>query len=261
MRASKTADEPKKKIQGEISDESKSALRRYQEIVVGTKSFAFLCKYELLTLFFTGMRGALGLLLRQKLFPSLFRASGRKVVFGSGLTLRCPTAIELGDSVVVSDGAILDGRSNSEVGITIGDRTIVGQRAMVLCKEGKIDIGNDVGIGAYSGLYAVGTNSLEIGDNCLIGPYCYFGGTMYHHDDLETPMRLQGHDLRGGITVGKDCWFGAGASIMDGVTIGDGAIVASGAVVTRDVPPRVIVGGIPAKLIRSRGEGDNQDQG
>jgi acetyltransferase-like isoleucine patch superfamily enzyme len=241
-----------RKIHGEISDESQSVIRRYQNVVVGPGGLLFFVRFEISMLLLCGMKGALGLFLRQKLFPGLFKRAGRKVVFGCDLVVRSPRTVELGEKVVLSDGAIIDGRSNSEVGLRIGDRSIIGQRAMVLCKEGQITIGNDVGVGAYSGLYAVGTNKLEIGDNCMIGPYTYFGGTMYHYHDIDTPMRLQGHDLRGGIRVGADCWFGAGVSVMDGVTIGDGAIIASGAVVTRDVPPLTIVGGVPAKVIRRR---------
>ncbi len=248
----------KKKIQGEISDDSQSALTRYRNIVVGPGGGAFLVRYELSMLFLSGMKGALGLYARQKLFPGLFGNCGRKAVFGADIILRSPRAVSLGDNVVISDGAIIDGRSDSDPGMAIGDRSIIGQRAMLLCKEGSITIGSDVGVGACSGLYAVGTNKLTIGDNCLIGPYCYFGGTMYHFDDIETPMRLQGHDLKGGIKVGNDCWFGAGASVMDGVTIGDGAVVASGAVVTRDVAPLTIVAGVPAKVMRRRDDLDRK---
>lgn len=250
--------ESKKKIQGEISDESTSILKRYQKIVVGSTSILFLIRYELSIFFFAGMKGALGLFIRQKVFHSLLQHCGRKVVFGSNVIIRCPRSIRLGDKVVVSDDAVIDGRSNSAVGMQIGDRTIVGQKALVLCKEGRISVGNDTGIGAFCGLYAVGTNVLEIGDNCLIGPYTYFGGTRYHFERTDIPMRLQGNDLRGGIRVGNDCWFGAGVSVMDGVSIGDGAVIASGAVVTRDVPAYAIVGGVPAKFIRSR-KGDSAD--
>ena len=52
------------------------------------------------------------------------------------------------------------------------------------------------------------------------------------------------------IHIGKNVWIGANATVLAGVTIGDGAIVAAGAVVNKDVAPRTIVGGVPAKLIK-----------
>lgn len=54
------------------------------------------------------------------------------------------------------------------------------------------------------------------------------------------------------VSIGNDVWIGAGAVVADGVVVGDGAIIAAGAVVTSDVAPYVIVGGVPAKTIRSR---------
>lgn len=54
------------------------------------------------------------------------------------------------------------------------------------------------------------------------------------------------------ITIGNDVWIGARSILLDGISIGDGAIIAAGSVVTKDVPPYVIVGGVPAKMIRNR---------
>ena len=70
--------------------------------------------------------------------------------------------------------------------------------------------------------------------------------------DLEKRDVTDAWDNKGDIVVGNDVWIGYEAVILAGVTIGDGAIVGTRAVVTKDVPPYMIVGGIPAKPIRKR---------
>ncbi|MFG2791776.1 CatB-related O-acetyltransferase [Streptomyces sp. NPDC048419] len=78
-------------------------------------------------------------------------------------------------------------------------------------------------------------------------PFPIMGGTWADHFDL-----ISGLPGRGDTVVGHDVWFGHGVMVMPGVRIGHGAIVASGAVVTDDVPDYGIVGGNPARLIRTR---------
>ena len=56
--------------------------------------------------------------------------------------------------------------------------------------------------------------------------------------------------FRIGITIWKNVWIGAHATVVPGVTVGDNAIIAAGAVVTKDVPANAIVAGVPAKVIR-----------
>ena len=57
---------------------------------------------------------------------------------------------------------------------------------------------------------------------------------------------------KGQIIIGNDCWIGRGATILGGVTIGDGCVIAAGSVVTKSFPDNVIIGGVPAKIIKDR---------
>ena len=61
------------------------------------------------------------------------------------------------------------------------------------------------------------------------------------------------------LKIGKNCWIGAGAIILPGVTIGNGVIVGAGAIVTNDVPDYAVVGGNPARVIRYRNQRKEND--
>lgn len=106
----------------------------------------------------------------------------------------------------------------------------------------------------------------KIGKNVFINFDCVFldlGGITIEDNVLIAPkvsLLSEGHPTEpehrtslttGHIHIKKNAWVGANATIMQGVTIGENAIVASGAVVTKDVPDNVIVGGIPAKIIKT----------
>ncbi|MBO6222613.1 MAG: sugar O-acetyltransferase [Bacteroidales bacterium] len=85
-----------------------------------------------------------------------------------------------------------------------------------------------------------------IGEGSLIGHNVVLA-TLNHFED---PARRSGmHSAP--IHIGKNVWIGSNATVLQGVTIGDGAIVAAGAVVTKDVAPMTVVGGIPAKFIKT----------
>lgn len=236
-----------------LGDGSRAAFRRYQDLVVGSTSPGYTLRYELVTGVGGLAPGAAGLWFRSRFYRGLFRRAGSGIVVGAGVTLRSPCKVELGRNAVLADGTVLDGRGK-EPGptIVIGDDVVVGERASIRCKDGAIRLGDRVGVGAGAHLSALGGNVLEIGNDVLIGPHAYFGGARYHFDRLDIPISRQGHDLRGGIRVGSGAWIGVYAVVMDGVTIGRDAIVAAGAVVNGHVPDYAIVGGVPAKLIRSR---------
>ena len=86
---------------------------------------------------------------------------------------------------------------------------------------------------------------IYIGDNSFIGHNCVLA-TLDH--ELNPEKRYIIHPAP--IKIGKGVWIGSGVIILKGVTIGDGAVVAAGALVNKDVPPRAIFGGVPAKLIK-----------
>jgi acetyltransferase-like isoleucine patch superfamily enzyme len=86
---------------------------------------------------------------------------------------------------------------------------------------------------------------ITINDGVLIGHNVVLA-TLNH--DIDPRKRSSIHPAP--IVIGKNVWIGANATLLPGVTIGDGAIIAAGAVVTKDVPANVIVGGVPAKIIK-----------
>ena len=110
-------------------------------------------------------------------------------------------------------------------------------------------MGSKSSIGAYSYIGCAGR--IDIGNNVMIGPGVNIIAESHVFADTETPMNAQGVTNKG-ITIDDDVWIGTRAVILDGVHIGQGAVIAGGAVVNENVPPYAIVGGVPAKIIRSR---------
>ena len=86
---------------------------------------------------------------------------------------------------------------------------------------------------------------IEIGDDVLVGPQTIIA-TLNHDPDPEK----RGGMFAKPVVIGDKVWLGARVTICPGVTIGEGAIVGAGAVVTKDVPPRTVVAGVPAKVIK-----------
>jgi acetyltransferase-like isoleucine patch superfamily enzyme len=106
----------------------------------------------------------------------------------------------------------------------------------------------------------------KIGKNVFINFDCTFldlGGITIEDNVMIAPkvcLLSEGHPVSvndrqmlttGKIHIKKNAWIGTGATILQGVTIGENAVVAAGAVVSKDVPDNAVVGGIPAKLIKS----------
>lgn len=86
---------------------------------------------------------------------------------------------------------------------------------------------------------------ITIEDDVMIGPRV---NIVTENHPLD-PAKRRALDLKS-VCIKKNVWIGAGATILPGVTIGENSVVAAGAVVNKDVPPNVIVGGVPAKVLK-----------
>lgn len=141
-------------------------------------------------------------------------------------------------------------------GAFIADKAAIHTEHLVLGADswiaGHAIVRGDVEIGANSTVnpYACLSGKIRMGNGVRIASHVSIVG-FNHGTATDAPIHTQPVTTVG-ITIGNDVWIGANAVILDGVSIGEGTIVAAGAVVTRDVAPMSIVGGVPAKVIRSR---------
>ena len=166
-----------------------------------------------------------------------------------------PKGIEAGRGFSLEESCEIVGLARE--GVRFGNRCTVGRFAIIRPTNVMFDeVGEGLSVGDNSniGPYAfIGCSGLiRIGSGVLMGPGVSLLGENHNFDDRQLPIRDQGVS-REGISVGDNCWLGAGSVILAGTTIGAGAVVAAGAVVSRDVPPDTIVGGVPARVIRERG--------
>ena len=124
----------------------------------------------------------------------------------------------------------------------------------------------DESFGLFPPFYTDFGKNIHVGRNVFINACCQFqdqGGIYIGDGSLighSVVLATLNHGLEPGdrqnlyhapIRIGRGVWIGAHATVLAGVTIGDNAVVAAGAVVTRDVPADSVVGGVPAKFIRS----------
>jgi len=112
-----------------------------------------------------------------------------------------------------------------------------------------ISMGENVGIARD--VVLDGRGGLEIDDDTLIGLESLIITSTHNHARIDIPISDQG-TMSKPIKIGNNCWIGARAIILPGVTIGNGCIIGANAVVTTDVPENVIAAGVPCKVIKSR---------
>lgn len=94
--------------------------------------------------------------------------------------------------------------------------------------------------------------AITIGKDTMVGPNCVITDSDFHaHWPAETRHLEPAFELDRDVSIGANVWIGMNSLILKGVRIGDGAIVAAGSVVVRDVPPKAVVAGVPAKVVKT----------
>ena len=104
-------------------------------------------------------------------------------------------------------------------------------------------------------LTMVDDTDIYVGDYTMFGPNVVIA-TAGH--PILPPLRQVGFQYNSSVRIGKNCWIGAGALIMPGVTIGDNSVIGAGSVVTKDIPENVIAVGNPAKVLREINDHDRE---
>jgi len=225
-------------------------LFKYVEKQTGSRSlFRFLLERLIITLF-CQMPTILGCVVRGVVYKFILGGIGSNCLIGKNVRFSVPKNIFLGNGVKIGEGCIIDARTLRSK-IKIGDNVQLSRYTAVKAAEGDVEIGENVIVGPFSVLE--GWGGLEIGKNAMISYHVVIMSIMYEFEDCSYPINQHPAKI-GKITLGEDSWLGAHVVVLPGIEIGKGTVVGAGAVVTRNIPEYCVAVGVPAEVIRKRGE-------
>ena len=158
--------------------------------------------------------------------------------------------------------------------LRVDDHVYLDDRCLILegRDSGHVQFGKYVCIYRDTTLLTGQSGAIEVGDKSSIHPRCHLAAyvqpiligqdvmiaancSLFSYDHglaADKPIKQQPLRSKGPIAIGDQAWIGTGSILLSGVQIGAGAVVAAGSVVSRDVPDGAIVGGNPARLLKSR---------
>jgi acetyltransferase-like isoleucine patch superfamily enzyme len=135
--------------------------------------------------------------------------------------------------------------------IVIGQRARLHGGAMLDAQKGSIAIGDRVSLNPYAIVYGLG--GVKIGNDVRIAAHAVIVSFEHNYDDRSKSITDQGTTKRP-IVIEDDVWIGSGAKILAGAHVAKGCVIAANAVVKGTTEPYGIYGGVPARLIKYRGE-------
>lgn len=182
-----------------------------------------------------------------------FQESNGLVFVGKGSQIAHSHLIKAGKTLLIGRNVSINALSRG--GIEFGDNVTLRDNVIIECSGvlrnlgEKLVIGNNVGI-SQNCFIAVRGN-VTIGDNTIIGPHVSIFSENHNFESLEVPIREQG-EKRSDVDIGEDVWIGTKSTILSGVKIGSHSIVAAGSVVNKSIPEYSVVGGVPARVLKTR---------
>ncbi|MGT2711504.1 acyltransferase [Streptococcus oriscaviae] len=192
-------------------------------------------------------------LLKGMLISPFLKKAGRKLFIGKQVTLRMKKKIRLGNNVRLEPFVSIDALSKD--GVKLGDNVKLGDYSKIICSGSLSNLGKGLEIGKNSFFseytFFGSAGGIKIGENVIAGQGVRFHAENHNYSEPDLLIREQGVSHKG-IEVGDNCWLGAGAVFLDGAKVGLGCVVAANALVTKEFPDNVIIGGVPAKIIKNR---------
>ncbi len=181
-----------------------------------------------------------------------FLKTGRKVFIGCNTRILNSNNIQFGKSVTIGSYCEIDGYASEK--IILGHCVKIGSYSKLLStshfsKFGKgLKMGNNSAIGDFTHFGAPG--GIVIGNDVIMGSYISFHSENHNFLDTSKLIREQGVNSKG-IILGNNIWVGAKVTFLDGCQVGDNSVVAAGAVVNGIYPANSIIGGVPAKVLKT----------
>jgi acetyltransferase-like isoleucine patch superfamily enzyme len=234
-----------------------SPAKSYLEFSIGNEAFSYFVKYEILNLLIGSLPGSFGLFFRKMLYPGLLKKVGKGLIIGRSVVFRHPKKIEIGNNVTIDDYCLIDARGSGDEGIVLEDEVIVNRNCCLNAKTGSIKLGKRTSLGSYSSITAM--ERVEFGEAVLTGGGCYFSSGSYSFSDPREAIMDQNIYSKGEIRIGAKSYFGARASVVGGVEIGEGAVIGACSLVMKNVASGSVVGGVPAKVLKTRDILSNED--
>lgn len=185
------------------------------------------------------------------LFRGLFKLQ-KKVFLGKKSVFLNKKNLAFGNNVTIEENCYIDGYALNK--ICFGNNVKIGAFSSIsstshMSKFGLgFKIGNNSGVGRFTEFGASG--GIEIGDDVIMGSYVSFHSENHNYEDSNKLIREQGVTSKG-IKLGNNIWVGAKVTFLDGCEISENSVIAAGAVVKGSFPDNVVIGGVPAKVLRN----------